>query len=475
MTRCWLGWTSKVGGHELLAALVAVLLFAAPSAGQGFGIYEQGGCAMGRAGAAVAAPCGDGSAIFFNPAALVEMDHDVVSVGGTGIFTDGGFRPDGGAGRSDLDNRMVPVGHAYLALQRGDYWAFGVGLYAPYGLETKWPLDFEGRFVGYDNALRTVYAQPTVAWMPVHGISFGAGLNLVWSEVQLNRRLDLATTPVPPTFPVPPGTTFGDLGVPAGTDFADSRLEGGSDGLGVGGQLALLVDLDTDLRLGVRYLFETEVEYDGDADFQQIPTGITLTPDNPFGQPAGTPLDAVLEGAGLFAEGPLADRGVRTSITMPNHLVVGLGWDVNERVVLSADYQWTDWSDFDRIVLDFEGPEEEVLAEDFENTSGVRVGADVELTPTWSVRAGYFWNEAASPDETVTPILPEAERNSLTAGIGWRSGPFVVDAAYMYLGQEDRRGRVRGPAPGQAPTTALNSGLYTFEGHLVGLTLTLGL
>lgn len=459
---------------DLLASLVVLLLYAAPSAGQGFGIYEQGGCAMGRAGAAVAAPCGDGSAIFFNPAALVEMDEAVVSLGGTGIVTDGGFRPDGGA-RSELDNRMIPVGHAYAAFQHGEYWAFGMGLYAPYGLETSWPLDFEGRFVGYDNALRTVYAQPTVAWMPVRGISFGAGLNLVWSEVQLNRRLDLATTPVPQSFPVAPGTTFGDLGVPAGTDVADSKLEGDADGVGVGGQLALLVDLDTNLRLGVRYLFETEVDYEGDADFEQVPTGITLGPDNPFGQPAGTPLDAVLEGAGLFDEGPLADRGVRTSVTLPNHLVVGLGWDVSERVVLSADYQWTDWSDFDRIVLDFEGPEEEVLVENFENTSGVRLGADVALTPAWSVRAGYVWNEAASPDETVTPILPEAERNSLTAGLGWRSGPFVIDAAYMYLGQQDRRGRVRNPAPGEVPTTSLNSGTYGFEGHLIGLTLGLGL
>src|SRR2546425_5997114 len=36
-------------------------------AAQGFGIYEQGTCSMGRAGTGVAAPCADGSAMFFNP------------------------------------------------------------------------------------------------------------------------------------------------------------------------------------------------------------------------------------------------------------------------------------------------------------------------------------------------------------------------------------------------------------------------
>ena len=40
---------------------------------QGFGIYEQGTCAMGRAGTGVAAPCSDGSAMFFNPAGLAGL------------------------------------------------------------------------------------------------------------------------------------------------------------------------------------------------------------------------------------------------------------------------------------------------------------------------------------------------------------------------------------------------------------------
>src|SRR5881396_1187899 len=43
----------------LLLAGVPALLHA-----QGFGIYEQGTCAMGRAGTGVAAPCADGSAMY---------------------------------------------------------------------------------------------------------------------------------------------------------------------------------------------------------------------------------------------------------------------------------------------------------------------------------------------------------------------------------------------------------------------------
>src|SRR2546422_2447311 len=36
--------------------------------------------------------------------------------------------------------------------------------FAPYGLQTRWPLSFDGRFSGYDNILRSVYVQPTVSY-----------------------------------------------------------------------------------------------------------------------------------------------------------------------------------------------------------------------------------------------------------------------------------------------------------------------
>lgn len=48
---------------------------------------------------------------------------------------------------------------------------------------------------------------------------------------------------------------------------------------------------------------------------------------------------------------------------------------------------------------------------------------------------------------------------------------FLVDAAYMFLAQDDRRGRVVDPPSGQAATLDLNSGVYSFDGHLFGLTL----
>src|SRR5262245_41445786 len=75
-----------------LAALFLVGPASGQAAAQGYGVYEQGACAMARAGAAVAAPCDDGSAIFFNPAALaMQRDAARLSAGATLIGPRGDF------------------------------------------------------------------------------------------------------------------------------------------------------------------------------------------------------------------------------------------------------------------------------------------------------------------------------------------------------------------------------------------------
>lgn len=459
---------------RIVLALPAALLATVDLSAQGFGVYENGACAQGRAGAAVAQPCDDGSGVYFSPAGVeTEPGEIVVSAGFTGIFATGAFDPDGPEEGPDLDNRQpIPLGHVFAAWSPSSRLTLALGAFAPYGLETSWPLDFEGRFLGYDNALQTVYVQPTLAYRVLPWLRVGGGFDVVLSSVQLRRRLDLARQPLPP--PAPPGTTFGDVGIPEGTDFADARLE--SDwAVEHTGHIGLLLEPAPAVRIGLRYLAEAEVSYEGTADFEQVPTGIELGEDNPFGVPAGTSLDDLLEGAGLFGPGgALADGGLRTSITMPDQLVAGVALHASDRLLLEADYQRTDWSDFDRVPLDFaneETPDEELVLE-YRDTHGVRLGADYAATSTLDLRAGWIWNERAAPDVAVTPLLPEASRRHVTMGAGWSPRPgWTVEGAYQLLLQDDRRGRVRSPPEGEEPTTALNAGRYKFTGHITAVTV----
>jgi long-chain fatty acid transport protein len=76
--------------------------------------------------------------------------------------------------RFDAWTRSSCAGSRYYRQDLGTRAAFGVGLFAPYGLTTDWPTDSEGRFLGYKNVAESV--QPTLAWR-VHGrVAIGAGL-----------------------------------------------------------------------------------------------------------------------------------------------------------------------------------------------------------------------------------------------------------------------------------------------------------
>jgi len=90
------------------------------------------------------------------------------------------------------------------------------------------------------------------------------------------------------------------------------------------------------------------------------------------------------------------------------------------------------------------------------------------------VRGGWLHHSAAAPPQTVTPLLPEAERNEMTMGLGLPIGRRGhVDLAYQHIWQADRRGRTidvpRGPA-----SSALNNGLYTATANLFAASLSWG-
>jgi long-chain fatty acid transport protein len=137
-----------------------------------------------------------------------------------------------------------------------------------------------------------------------------------------------------------------------------------------------------------------------------------------------------------------------------------------------AEWQWVHWSLFDELTLDFEIAPDRTIEENYGNTNGLRLGLEVMTNDKLTLRGGYLYHQGAAPPETVTPLLPEGSRNEFTGGLGYRlSDRITADLAYQFIAQNQRRGRVREPEPGSAPSLDLNSGLYTFNAHLFGATI----
>ena len=447
---------------------------------QGFGIYEQGTCSMGRAGTGVAAPCADGSAMFFNPAGLAGLKGGHATIGVTLLNVDGGFTGDLARQTTDLDDPLLAIPQAYVSYAATPKLGVGVGLFAPYGLETRWPLSFDGRFAGYKNILRSVYIQPTVAYQVTPWLALGGGLDIVLGKVELNQRLDLADAPVPTSLGVPAGTVFGQFGIAPGTDFADTHLE--ATKTTVTAHWGGLIKVNDKLSIGGRYLMHAKFDYSGNATFTQVPTNLIVPADIPVAPgltiPAGTPVDLFLSlpapnGLNLFYS-VLIPQTVSITITNPDQVVFGLAYKLEKGWTVFGDYQFTRWGKrFYVVNINFANPLlNRVLYERYQNTNGFRVAAEWVKDAKWTLRGGYLYHQGAAPDETVTPLLPEGNRNEFTGGLTVKlASNLTGDFAFQYIKQNDRRGRTREALFNQVPTTGLNTGVYNFHAELFGLSL----
>lgn len=497
-------WVSSSACRRFFGLSLALMLgglFVPSVHAQGFGVYEQGTCAMARAGTGVASGCGDGSSIFFNPAHVAGANGFTASLGATIIDASGEFtydyaaRPPYVGVTVDLQNDPIPVPHGYLTYGLTEDLGIGLGLYVPYGLETNWPTElsdgtfFDGAFEGYSNRVQAIYVQPTIAYQVSPRLRVGGGPIMAISAVELNQLQDLSQVSVPGQ-----SATFGQLGVPFHTAFANSQLEGQNE-LGFGANLGASYQATDRLTIGARITTPITVSYEGEATFSQLPTDLTFPASSPLardlngdGSPDPTPADLLL--AAQFDEngvldqyqslanssGTLSSQSVDTEITFPLQAVGGLSFQATEQLLLLADYQFTGWSSFDEIPLEFERLGDRTREEGYQNTHALRLGAEYDVTDPLTVRGGYLYNTAAAPDEVVTPLLPESDRHQFTIGLGWRPVEIVeLNVSYQLLQQNDRRGRVRGAFPGEEVTTGLNQGVYSFGANLFGATLTLHL
>ncbi|RMD84231.1 MAG: hypothetical protein D6808_07305, partial [Candidatus Dadabacteria bacterium] len=133
-------------------ALAGLLLSGfAPSAHcGGFAILEQSSRGLGQAFAGASVGLGDGSSVFYNPAAMVEIERAKTSAGITPIFPSaeftnkgstispalGGSPLLGGDGGDGGETGYVPA--LYYARKMTDSFAFGLGINAPFGLSSKY-------------------------------------------------------------------------------------------------------------------------------------------------------------------------------------------------------------------------------------------------------------------------------------------------------------------------------------------------
>jgi long-chain fatty acid transport protein len=450
--------------------LLTCAAFAAPAtlSAQAFGLNEIGACAISRAFATVAAPCRDASTIFWNPAGGAMIDGWNVVAGVASIALNANFHQDTTGGRFDANAPTKYVPHVFVNYhEAGSQLAYGLGVYVPYGLTSQWPDNFPGRFYAQKASLQTIYVQPNISWQIDSTWSVGGGPIYGHSSVELIQALDLS-----PRF-AQPGVTFGQLGIAQFTQFATAQLKGSASGFGA--QIGVRGRIDNSWSVGLRLLSPITFNYDNaDATFTQVPTGLLLGADLP-GTPIkqGTPIDALV--APQFSTGgALIAQKVKTKITHPAQIQAGVAYSGFKNWLLEGDYEWVNWKSFDKLPITFSNSPttpSDTLIQNYNNTSGIRLGAEYTLpSDGWKLRAGFAGAASAAPPETVTPLLPEQDRYYFNLGIGIPLGKkMILDGAYSRVGTNGARGRIVERTPTQT-ADQVNSGVFTISANIFAVT-----
>ena len=399
--------TTRLVRGFALAWAASALLAPADTHAAGYSIFEQGAAALGMAGAYVAS-AHDASAQFYNPAALTRLKGKQFMFGGTWLSTRtsfAGVAPFPGFGTSEeMKNGAFFPPSAYWTNHLGSHWAYGVGLNSPFGLGIEWknPEQFSGRDRVTKAALRTLAGSFDLAWAPSEHLSLAAGPNAMFAKVELNNI----------------GTFVTSGGQPVNVTRArlDSDFKPG-----YGFNLAGLAEPWTNWRIGLSYKSKIEVNVnDGRATFTQIPTG-----------------DAALDAA--VAAGLPASQAVKTQLVFPASLVWGVAWEPEPQWTYELDGVWTGWSAFKKLPLTFakNASLNQDILENYADQYQVRVGAEHRLEHC-TYRVGYYYDQAAAPVESVTPLLPDATRHGATLGWGTVRGAWAFDVYNLFVFFEKR-------------------------------------
>ncbi len=400
----------------LLVAIAALLAQAGDACASGFNIYEMGSRATALGGA-FTATADDASAVFYNPAGMAfqpdgwQFSLNISPISPTNKFTRAeGQTPILYPGDSTGETKsswFFPTG-AYLTWKK-EKWAAGLGFFTPFGLGVEWDSQdtFAGRDVSTNAQIQGLYFSPVVSFQPVPRVAISVGGHAVKSHLKLE---SIVTANV---------GTGNDL-----TNVGDVLIEGGGDWAFGAAAAAMWRPLDA-LTLGVNYKQGVTNSFsDGEATVAQRLTG-----------------SAAVDGLVTQVLGSkLGTQKVTGDLDYPDLLALAVRYDFSEKFMFEADAVWFGWSAFDSVSLVFDDGDVETLKEEYEDVWQYRFGVQYTHTDRLRFMAGYVYDETPQPTRSMSPLLPDANRNDYSFGTTWSSGSgrYDLTAGYMLVEFETR-------------------------------------
>ena len=372
------------------------VLHPAPASSSGFYTPDIGAKTVGR-GAAWIAGVDDLTALYLNPAGLSQVKGTNLTVINNFMTLRTRYK------RSPIEpavhnkNPMDVIQFFGISSDFGlRRLTFGIGLYGPYGVAESYNEKGPQRYESTDIQRVQVYYVAGVGWAPLRwlrvGVTGGVG--------EFQEKDTYAFSP------------FGD-GDPRYDILAKVNIHQiGNMAFGFGIKLGPFAGFE----IGASYEPETDLRLEGDVEAR--------LPD----------LYAAIVGFKVYTD------TIVVTCTLPQTARLGVRQQITERLDLEADVVWTGWSVLEAQKVDLK---KEELMEDMEipirwrDTWSFRLGGEYVLYRSLAVRAGGWYDQAATRPVTLRPGAVEMDRWAACAGVGYTWKGITLDFGYTHIWYEE--------------------------------------
>lgn len=372
----WAAGTWAPGAWAASLTLSLALNLAVPDGGafaESLAVRAQNSRAQGMSFAGAAAGSGGLGAIFWNPASIAQMpglqtESDIVlSNTRTHMTPDRGTMAavDAQGGRPFASGEMgqgLLAASSYGSYQVNDDWWVGASLSSPYGFATKPQQVWAGQAYARSSWLRSTAFTPTVAYRVNDWFTLGAGVTAQYLDVTFKQAAGLS-----PTAP-------------------SSILSGDDFGMGFSLGATLRPRPGTLVGIGFRSMVHHELN-------------------------------------GRWAATPGIPTPVRTGITLPETISLGITQQLNSRWNLAATGEWTNWSRLDRSAVVSRHTGLPVTSVGFRYRDGafLSLGAEYLWSDGMTMRAGLGYERSPVTNAGRTARMSDADKVWASIGASYQA------------------------------------------------------
>lgn len=438
MARNWDPSTMKSTIRNISSSLVLCCLSSQVFA-SGFALLENNVTNLGLAYSGTAALGEDASTNYFNAAALSRIEKNQIVLGVNVIQGDFNFDATSSnvsllpatsvpGSQSDDPGTVVAAPNFHLAARIDDSWVLGFSVSSPFGLKSEYEKDGIARYMATNSEVVTLNFSPSISYQPWRCISFGAGPDAMWIKAKLEARI---------------GT-----GNAAGDGFQKNHAQG----WGYGWHAGILYEWRETTRVGLNYRSKVNVHAEGPSEILA-----------PFAvAPAGT----------------MILQNVAARVVLPETLTLSGYHEFNDKIAVTADVAWTNWSRFDMLSLRFTpgvatGLDTDTI-EQFKDSWRFALGGIYTYNERWSFKAGVAYDETPTQDQTRTARIPDEDRTWVAIGAAYtlnKCWHFDVGYAHLFFKDAsiDESAPNRSGPPFTLASQARLAGNYDSSANIVGI------